>query len=292
MTLTARTKSRRVKSTLNNAQNVESGRQEEDGEILQDKHPKEHVSYGCHMVRGKMDHRMEDCVVAKRRRMNGNELGLYAIFNGHAGREVAEYLKHNLFDSILHQSDFWTDPESAVRKAYKDTDEEILGKVADWRGGSTAVTAILINREKLIVANVGDSRGVLCRRQKIEQVITVDHEPENEREVVEERGGFVSQKPGNVPRVDGVLAMTRAFGDGKLKEHITAEPDVRVEKVDADAKFIVLASDGIWKVLSNEEACDCIRELDEAQSAAEELVKDALHRGSADDISCVVVMFH
>lgn len=257
----------------------------------EEEQPKWHVSYGCHMVRGKMDHGMEDYVVAKKRNINGKELGLYAIFDGHSGCDVAEYLQHHLFDNILSQHDFWTDPESAVKRAYKETDEEILEEVAGSQGGSTAVTAILINQEMLMVANVGDSRGLLCKRRDIEQ-ITVDHEPEKEKELVESKGGFVSQKPGSVPRVDGQLAMTRAFGDGKLKEHITSEPDVMVEVLGTDAKFIILASDGLWKVMSNEEACDCIRELNDAQEAAEELVKEALYKRSLDDISCVVVMFH
>uniref|UniRef100_A0A7C9EDS8 protein-serine/threonine phosphatase n=1 Tax=Opuntia streptacantha TaxID=393608 RepID=A0A7C9EDS8_OPUST len=261
---------------------------EEDEE---EEEPKWHVSYGYHMVQGKMDHGMGDYVVAKKRNIDGKEIGLYAIFDGHSGRDVAEYLQHHLFDNILSQEDFWTDPESAVRKAYKETDKQILEKVAGSQSGSTAVTAILINKEKLLVANVGDSRGVLCKRRDIEQ-ITVDHEPEKEKELVESKGGFVSQTPGGVPRVDGQLAMTRAFGDGKLKGHITSEPDVMVENLGADAKFFILASDGLWKVMSNEDACDCIRELNDAQEAAEELVKEALYKRSLDDISCVVVMFH
>lgn len=48
--------------------------------------------------------------------------------------------------------------------------------------------------------------------------------------------------------MDGQLAMTRAFGDGKLKEHITAEPDMSIQKIDEDTEFIILASDGLWKV--------------------------------------------
>lgn len=53
---------------------------------------------------------------------------------------------------------------------------------------------------------------------------------------------------GNVPRVDGQLAMTRAFGDGKLKAHITAKPDVVIKTIRKDVTFIILASDGLWKV--------------------------------------------
>ncbi|XP_028965121.2 probable protein phosphatase 2C 62 [Malus domestica] len=110
--------------------------------------------------------------------------------------------------------------------------------------------------------------------------ITVDHDPQGEKDAVESRGGFMLKRPGNIPRADGQLDMTRAFGDRKLKEHITSEPDITVKKVDAETDFIILASDGLWKVMSNQEAYDCIEELDDAQEAAEELIKEALSRKS------------
>ncbi|XP_031287236.1 probable protein phosphatase 2C 28 [Pistacia vera] len=237
-----------------------------------------------------MGHGMEDYIVAETREVNGHELGLYAIFDGHSGRYVAEYLQSHLFDNILSQPDFWTSPKKAIKRAYKATDDEILNKVVESRGGSTAVTAILIDREKLIVANVGDSRAILCRNGTTKP-ITVDHEPQKEKKLVESRGGFVSKRPGSVPRVDGQLAMTRAFGDGKLKDHITSEPDVRTEMIDRDTEFLILASDGLWKVMSNQEASDYIRVLDDAQEKAEKLIEEALSRISLDDISCIVVMF-
>lgn len=163
-----------------------------------------------------------------------------------------------------------------MKRAYKEMDDEILEDVAGSRGGSTAVTAILIDRKKLMVANVGDSRAIKCGADGVKQV-TIDHEPYKEKAAVESRGGFVSKKPGNgvgsqmkynsssrlmsntyiciygcegnVARVDGQLAMTRAFGDGKLKEHITSEPDVRIEIIEPNTvEFIILASDGLWKV--------------------------------------------
>lgn len=42
--------------------------------------------------------------------------------------------------------------------------------------------------------------------------------------------------------------MSRSFGDKHLKKHISSEPDVLVEEVDDDTKFLILASDGVWKV--------------------------------------------
>ncbi|XP_050225777.2 probable protein phosphatase 2C 28 [Mercurialis annua] len=268
----------------------EEEEEENDEEEEEEESSSKNTSYGYHMVRGKMEHGMEDYVVAERRKINGHDLGLYAIFDGHSGRDVAKYLQSKLFDNILSESEFWNNPKSAIRKAYKITDEEILDGVVGSRGGSTAVTAILIDQEKLIVANVGDSRAVLCRNGTARQ-LSVDHEPQKEKEVVESRGGFVSERPGNVPRVDGQLAMTRAFGDGKLKEHISSEPDVITKAIDEDSEFLILASDGLWKVMSNEEAYDCIRELEDSQEAAEKLIAEALARGSMDDISCIVVTF-
>ena len=53
---------------------------------------------------------------------------------------------------------------------------------------------------------------------------------------------------GDVPRVDGQLAVARAFGDKSLKEHLSSEPDVGVEDIHEDTEFVILASDGLWKV--------------------------------------------
>lgn len=53
---------------------------------------------------------------------------------------------------------------------------------------------------------------------------------------------------GDVPRVDGQLAVARAFGDKSLKRHVSSEPDIAVEIIDDDVDFIILASDGLWKV--------------------------------------------
>ncbi|KAM7500482.1 hypothetical protein LguiA_024896 [Lonicera macranthoides] len=250
-----------------------------------------YISHGFHLVQGKMNHGMEDYIVVKNRKLHGFQLGLYAIFDGHSGRDVAQYLQSHLFDNILKEDDFWKDPESAVKRAYEVTDDDILENVAGSRGGSTAVTEILIDGKKLVVANVGDSRAVLNRNGKAEQ-IKVDHEPEKEKSLVESRGGFVLEKPGNIPCLDGQLAMTWAFGDGKLKDDIMAEPVVVVETINNDTWFIILASDDLWKIMSNQEACDCIGEVKNAQDASEQLIKEAQRRKSLDDISCIVVMFH
>ncbi|KAL7129517.1 hypothetical protein ABFS83_13G072200 [Erythranthe nasuta] len=250
-----------------------------------------YITHGYHLVEGKSTHPMEDYVFAQFKEVGDNELGLFAIFDGHLSREVPDYLKSHLFNNILNEPDFWTATENAIRRAYRITDTTILDKAKDLgKGGSTAVTAILINCHKLVVANVGDSRAVICKNGVAKQ-LSVDHEPEKERDTIENKGGFVTKFPGDVPRVDGQLAVARAFGDKSLKEHLSSEPDVVVEVIDDETEFIILASDGIWKVMSNQEAVNCIREIKDAKKAAKRLNEEALARKSSDDISSVVVRF-
>ncbi|KAK9265763.1 hypothetical protein L1049_000168 [Liquidambar formosana] len=250
-----------------------------------------HVTHGFHLVEGKSNHAMEDYVVAQFKQVDDNELGLFAIFDGHLSHVIPDYLRSHLFDNILNEPDFWTEPENAIKSAYRITDTKIIEKAADLgKGGSTAVTAILINCQKLVVANVGDSRAIICKNGVAKQ-LSVDHEPSRERKTIENRGGFVSNFPGDVPRVDGQLAVARAFGDKSLKEHLSSEPDVVVEMIDDKTEFIILASDGLWKVMSNQEAADAIKNIKDARSAAKHLTEEALSRKSSDDISCVVVKF-
>ncbi|XP_021287829.1 probable protein phosphatase 2C 39 [Herrania umbratica] len=250
-----------------------------------------HITHGYHLVKGKAHHPMEDYVVAEFKQVGDSELGLFAIFDGHLSHIIPDYLKSNLFDNILNEPDFWTEPENAIRKAYRITDTTILEKAVDLgQGGSTAVTAILINCKKLVIANVGDSRAVICKNGEARQ-LSIDHEPTTEKESIENRGGFVSNFPGDVPRVDGQLAVSRAFGDKSLKEHLSSEPDVTVEMIGDDTELIILASDGLWKVMTNQEAVDAIRNIKDARSAAKQLTEEAVKRNSTDDISCVVVRF-
>lgn len=94
------------------------------------------------------------------------------------------------------QSGFWNHPAEAIKKAYLNTDGTILDKAPTLGlGGSTAVTAILIDGRRLFVANVGDSRAVLCKGGAALQ-LSVDHEPSAERGSIEGKGGFVSNMPG------------------------------------------------------------------------------------------------
>ncbi|GLU20984.1 hypothetical protein SLE2022_371540 [Rubroshorea leprosula] len=129
-------------------------------------------------------------------------------------------------------------------------------------GGSTAVVALLTD-EYIIVSNCGNSRAVLCRAGKTIP-LSFDHKPDRSDELarIEAAGGQVLYYNG--ARVQGILAMSRAIGDGYLKPAVTWEPEITFTKRELDDDFLILASDGLWDVLSSELACgvtlDCLRE--------------------------------
>ncbi|KAK1314693.1 putative protein phosphatase 2C 10 [Acorus calamus] len=85
-------------------------------------------------------------------------------------------------------------------------------------------------------------------------------------------------RDGDVPRVNGQLAVSRAFGDKSLKSHLSSDPDIRYMETNYDAELLILASDGLWKVMSNQEAVDLARKIKDPLAAAKELIAEALNR--------------
>ncbi|KAL6526797.1 hypothetical protein OROGR_015887 [Orobanche gracilis] len=123
--------------------------------------------------------------------------------------------------------------------------------------GSTAVIAV-VTPHKIIVSNCGDSRAVLCRNG-VTIPLSVDHKPDRPDELnrIQGAGGRVIFWDG--PRVLGVLAMSRAIGDNYLKPYVIPEPEVTVTERTVEDECLILASDGLWDVVSNETACGVAR---------------------------------
>ncbi|KAH6755750.1 Protein phosphatase 2C family protein [Perilla frutescens var. hirtella] len=220
----------------------------------------------------------------------------FGIFDGHGGAKAAEFaaenLDKNIIDELNRRGGDHGEIQLAVKGGYLTTDSEFLKR--DVRGGACCVTA-LITRGNLVVSNAGDCRAV-CSRNGVAEALTSDHRPsrEDERERIEMLGGFVECRNG-VWRVLGSLAVSRAIGDHYLKQWVTAEPETRVLKLDQEYEFLLLASDGLWDKVSNQEAVDiahpfCINaEEPQPIAACRKLVDLSVSRGSADDISVMLI---
>ena len=167
--------------------------------------------------------------------------------------------------------------------------------------GSTAVVAV-VSSNHIVVSNCGDSRAVIGRVGGAVP-LSVDHKPDRADELkrIQEAGGRVIYWDG--PRVLGVLAMSRAIGDNYLKPYVISEPEVTITERTDDDECLILASDGLWDVVSNETACNIARMClngttpgvnressnKACSDAAILLTKMALARHSADNVSVVVV---
>lgn len=66
--------------------------------------------------------------------------------------------------------------------------------------------------------------------------------------ILKQLTSFVFDKPGDVARVNGQLAVSRAFGDKNLKSHLRSDPDITSANMDSNTEILILASDGLWKV--------------------------------------------
>ncbi|KAG0557660.1 hypothetical protein KC19_11G147300 [Ceratodon purpureus] len=248
-------------------------------------------SYGFSSLRGKRAS-MEDFHDTKISMIDGTMVGLFGVFDGHGGSRAADYVKQNLFKNLLEHPQFVSDTKLAIAETYKQTDQEYLKAENNQHrdAGSTASTAVLVG-DRLLVANVGDSRAVICIAGKA-IALSTDHKPNrtDERQRIEDAGGVVMWS--GTWRVGGVLAVSRAFGDRLLKKYVVAEPEIQEETINSEVEFLLLASDGLWDVVSNQDAVTMVQNVQDAEEAAKRLTEEAYKKGSADNITCVVIRFH
>ena len=192
--------------------------------------------------------------------------------------------------------------EAALTKAFHLTDEE-FGEMGGYEHlalvGTTAVVA-LVGRRMIYVANCGDSRAVLSRDGQA-VALTDDHKAAREDETarVEAAGGQILFWNG--VRVMGLLAVSRAIGDHSLRPYVIAEPEVTIVNRHPADEILIMASDGLWDVMSNQEACNvakkCLLRAQQrgssrqsaARVAATVLTRAAVDRGSRDNVTVVIV---
>ncbi|KAE9619162.1 putative protein-serine/threonine phosphatase [Lupinus albus] len=219
-----------------------------------------------------------DSVVIQREQINDTELWYFGIFDALFGDMVTKYMQSHFFDKKLKESHIRRKGKKTLKRAYLGARAKIRDEhnsEETCRMGSTSV--IVINGEKLVIANIGDYRTVVCRdgiayqatgryqesakrhwSQRIFSVHMLGCEPENVADTRNSRG---------------------------------SELVVRDERVDSDTEFVILASNGIWEVMKNQEAVNLISHIEDPQEAAECLAKEALIRMSRSSISCLIIRF-
>lgn len=191
----------------------------------------------------------------------------------------------------MDQPEFKTkDFEKALQKAFMELDHNLKKEEFSVDTGATACV-VLISKDHIYCSNAGDSRAVLkCGSTAIG--LSEDHKPDNAQELarIESSGHYVEDS-----RVDGNLALSRAFGDYQYKDSVTlspeqfavtAYPDIVKRPRSSDDKFIMLACDGIWDCLTNEK---CVEFLTDTMKKAKPK-KEGMHKAveiMLDDILAV-----
>ena len=257
---------------------------------------------------------------------NDKNTFFFAVYDGHGGNGCSLYLKENLHHYIKNFS------KDSINEAINLVEENFIknealnekGEIKD-PSGSCGIIA-LIQQNKLIIANVGDSRLVLFKKSSL-FFSTEDHKPgsPSEKSRIEKAGGTIYQTPSLFPLhqngkeietpwrvLPGRLSVSRTFGDveaknenlGGMKNVVVALPDITEIELNDDFNFLVLGCDGIFDVLSNEEILECvkiaikekdIKDLTNVNLSelcgyiADMIIKSSLAKDSYDNVSCIVI---
>ena len=278
---------------------------------------------------GKIRDYNEDTITVTKVELNNNNFYFFGVYDGHGGKGCSTYLRENLHNNIKEFS------TSGIKQAIQITEEKFKieqalkenGELND-SSGSCGIMA-MIQGNKCIIANVGDSRLVLFKKGKV-FFATEDHKPntETEKRRIKLAGGEIYQTITLFPLrqngkeieppwrvLPGRLSVSRTFGDIEAKETkfggipgvVLALPDITEIELDNEFNFMVIGCDGIFDVLSNEEILECIKIVLKEKNVKEikeddvhelcgdfaaMIVKSAIAKDSSDNVSCIVVAFN
>ncbi|EPY42992.1 protein phosphatase [Angomonas deanei] len=236
-----------------------------------------HLRVGCCSMQG-WRKSMEDAHVAQLNIGGCKKRAFFGVFDGHQSNEAARFCRAHMLDEVMKSADKYSDNYNSIfEEAFRSIDELICYK---FSASGTAANCVYLDKGKIVCANAGDSRAVLCRKGKAIP-LSIDHKPyhpEEEKRIVD--AGFSVENG----RVNMSLAVSRALGDVDFKTNkelswkqqaVTALPDVKVMDFSKDDEFIILACDGIWDVLSCEDCCSLVSaKLKDLEKSEESLTGD------------------
>ena len=245
-----------------------------------------------------LEHRkdMEDFHYIKALLIKKITCSYFGLFDGHSGKEVGMYLMENLH-KILHQKIREENINNEILKqivinSFEQIDKEINLKNFRNETGSTGTILLLYkdptspSNKSFLCANVGDSKAYLITKKEM-ILLTKDHKccDANEVKRIRDKGGIVFRE-----RVFGTLMLTRSFGDKEMKKYgVLSTPDVYIKNVEKDDLFIVIASDGVWDVVEENEILKMTQDGISSNDFSKKIVNLAKERDTHDNISCIVI---
>ena len=235
-----------------------------------------------------------------------NDINFLSVYDGHGGKLVSKYLKDNLpiyfikkfRRNIYLKQDMFSKYVNNVYNLLQSNLKHEHPRAVNYCGSTSCIIIHCIDHKEkmpfLWIINVGDSRAVLSNENGIAIPLSKDHKPNSpeERVRIEQLGGKIVY--------DGVdwrvkdLSLSRAFGDVECTPYVTHLPQIYCRKLSTGDKFLILACDGLWDVLSNQDAVDFILDLETKNykgNYAKVLAEYALEKGSMDNVTVIVYYF-
>lgn len=237
---------------------------------------------------------MEDALSLQGHFQGREDVDFFGLFDGHAGRGVAEYCADHVHTVVLDKLKGGSDTQAALKDCWVNVNSGLKaqldgGDTSLRHAGATAVAAV-VEGQRLIVSNVGDSRAVVGRAGKGIR-ISKDHKPNlhEEEERIFNLGGYVV---GETARVNGQLAVSRAIGDFYLHPYVSFEPHVASLDLTPEDSVLIIACDGVWDEVDD----DTVIELAAQVASADPFVISCRIRdyayllGSDDNISVITIL--
>ncbi|KAH7710382.1 phosphatase 2C containing protein [Aphelenchoides avenae] len=281
----------------------------------------EELAYGMASMQGWRD-AMEDACTVRLHVADAppfDEWSFFAVFDGHNGDCLAELAAQRLLDSIVKTPKF-TKLAERLKRNHGQIDEKCLRRIRkgicngfltfdadarekcnDLEPSGTAVLCAFVTPTLIVLANCGDSRGILSRHAS-PMLVTTDHTPMDagEYERIRKAGGSIWHE-----RINGSIALSRSLGDycyktdtklSATEQLVSPEPDVHiVERNKSDDEFIILACDGIYDVFGDEELVSLVRSrlavAGDLVAVANQVLDMALAQGSRDNMTLLLVAF-
>lgn len=230
---------------------------------------------------------------------NKSKINYYSLFDGHGGKDVstflAKYLYKYFFLSQINYNNL-IQLKQYIKKVYDKIDTKLYSTLKEktYKSGSTALVLIMHNCQNnlhLYLINLGDCRAILCNKNNKAKQLTEDHKPNTntEKKRISKLGGKIYYD-GYDWRIEN-LSVSRAFGDFDTKPYITHIPEIYKIKINKDDKFVVLACDGLWDVMTNQEVVNFILNNCNNKNLAKLLTQEAYNKGSTDNISVIIKFF-
>jgi len=271
----------------------------------------------------------QDSFLVLQNQYNLKDFNIFSVMDGHGvnghlvSRFVTKYFT-SFFKNNKKMNSNKNEDEVYYRLKKNDSDiltrafrhaERDIEKNSDIDANFSGTTCVMVLQigEKILCANVGDSRAIMVKENNKIIPLSVDQKPDDPEESkrIVENGGEISQfeEDGEKSGPFRVwkkgeeypgIAMSRSIGDFIATTlGVIPLPKFLDEKIDKDTKFIVVASDGVWEFLDNQKVAEIIMPFykkNDPDGACKALIKESTDWWNqedvvVDDITAIVVFF-